>query len=196
MKSLLKFTSTVGALGLGAILFAGCATAPPTETARDNLKNDADTTIKNMENMDASLSRFVDNSRAYAVFPNVGKGGLIAGGAYGRGVLYEHGMMTGYADITQATVGAQVGGETFSEIVVFQSDDALQRFKSGKLQFDANASAVLLSKGGAASANYANGVAVFVETKGGAMAEAAIGGQQFTFVPAGTNQNDNYNNNR
>jgi lipid-binding SYLF domain-containing protein len=117
------------------------------------------------------------------IFPNVGKGAWIVGGAYGRGVVYEQGQFVGYADISQATVGLQAGGQTYTELVVFEDKASLDRFKTGKLSFAANVSAVILKSGAAASAKYTDGVAVFVKPIGGAMVEAAIGGQQFTYQP-------------
>ena len=172
------------------LMVAGCSTAPKTEPERESLADEARTTLQRMQDTDATLREFLDNSIAYAVFPNVGKGGLVAGGAYGRGIVYQNGAMIGYADITQATVGAQVGGQTFSQVVVFQNQDALDRFKSGKLQLAANASAVALKTGAGASAKYTDGVAIFIDTRGGLMAEAAVGGQQLTFQ-AGDNPREN-----
>ena len=103
------------------------------------------------------------------------------GGARGQGVLYERGRHTAYCDLTQATVGAQAGAQTFSELLVFESQAALDRFKAGQLAFAADASAVALQRG-VATANlpFVDGVAVVVSPITGAMAEAAIGGQQFT----------------
>jgi lipid-binding SYLF domain-containing protein len=115
------------------------------------------------------------------IFPSVGKGGVIVGGAYGRGEVYEQGQLVGYADVTQATVGAQLGGQTFSELIVFENREAMDRFKRGNFEFAANVSAVALKAGAAAAARYTNGVAVFVKPEGGAMFEASIGGQKFTF---------------
>ena len=134
-----------------------------------------------MTKEDAGLQSFLDKSYGYVIFPKVGKGGLIAGGAYGRGVVYEQGRMIGYADLTQATVGLQAGGQTYSEVVAFENNEALDRFKQNKLDFSANASAVILKSGAAAAAKYQDGVAVFVMPRAGAMVEASIGGQKFEF---------------
>jgi hypothetical protein len=92
--------------------------------------------------------------------------------------------MIGYAGIAQLTLGVQVGGQTFSEIIAFQDRSALQRFKSGRWAFAANASAVLVKAGAAASSNYERGAAVFVSSEGGMMLEAAIGAQRFFYRPA------------
>ena len=169
---------------LPALLFVlvGCGTTPKTQEARENLHKKSDATLTAMKQKDASLDRFLEEAHAYAVFPAVGKGGLIAGGAYGRGVVYEQGEMVGYTDMSQATVGLQVGGQQFSELIVFQDANALTRFKSNNTELTANFSAVLITAGAATTARYRDGVAVFTDPKGGLMVEAAVGGQKFTYV--------------
>ena len=163
----------------------GCATAPKTESEKDALASEAESTLKAMEAADPTLRDFLQKSTGYAVFPNVGKGGLVVGGASGRGALYRtNGKMLGYARMEQATVGAQIGGQSFAEVIAFENEDALTRFTSNRLELTAQVSAVALKSGAAASAKYTNGVAVFTHVKGGLMAEAALGGQRFTFTPA------------
>jgi lipid-binding SYLF domain-containing protein len=161
----------------------GCQTAPPTEAKREALLDKSEDTLKQMEATDPGLNNFLSRSAGYVIFPEVGKGGYIVGGSYGRGTVYEKGQFIGYADISQATIGLQAGGQTFKELVVFETPTDLDRFKSGKVALAANLSAVALKTGAAASAKYTDGVAVFTEPIGGLMFEAAIGGQQFTFSP-------------
>ncbi len=136
-----------------------------------------------MQTADPSLSTLLAKSPGYAIFPRVAKGAAGVGGSYGRGEVYENGNLTGYADITQATVGLQAGAQEFREVVVFETLQDVERFKAGKLALAANLSAVALKAGAAGSARYTDGVAVFVDPIGGLMFEAAIGGQQFTYQP-------------
>jgi lipid-binding SYLF domain-containing protein len=172
------------ALGMLALGLLGCSTEPKTEEAKATLHDDEQATLKEYTRMDPGFQNFLDRGVGYVVFPSVGKGGLIVGGANGRGELYEGGKMMGYADLTQASIGLQAGGQTFSEIIVFENQDALNRFKNNKLEFAANASAVALKAGASAQARFENGVAVFTHPKGGLMFEASIGGQKFNFKPA------------
>jgi len=95
--------------------------------------------------------------------------------------VYERSQHIGYSDLTQGTVGAQVGGQSFSELLVFENKAALERFKAGQVGFAAGASAVVLKSGVATNPNFIDGVAVIVQPVGGVMAEAALGGQQFTY---------------
>src|SRR5882757_9152730 len=100
---------------------AGCQTAPQSEAKRDTLDSDAQRTLDAMRSEDPSFGRFIDDAYAYAVYPTVGKGGLIAGGAYGKGEVFDHGRMIGYSDLTQATVGGTIGGESYTEVVAFEN---------------------------------------------------------------------------
>ena len=92
--------------------------------------------------------------------------------------------MVGYSKLTAASIGFQLGGQKFSEIIFFENEGAFAKFKSGEFGFDANASAVAATAGAAAKADYKNGVAVFVIADAGLMYEASIGGQQFKYEAA------------
>lgn len=175
------FLALVALVALGAL--SACQTTPTSTAARENLTDDAQAAVNRFEREDLGLKDFLNRAYGYAVFPDIGKGGLIVGGAYGKGRVYEQGRPIGYADLTQGTVGAQIGGQTYSEIIAFEHSNALNNFKANKLAFAANASAVAIKAGASTAAKYDNGVAVFTMTKGGLMAEASVGGQKFTYVP-------------
>src|SRR5688572_9060781 len=110
----------------------------------------------------------------YAVFPEVGKATAVVGAAFGKGEVFRGGKLIGYAAVAQLTIGIQLGGQTFSQIIAFQTKEAMDRFKAGRYALAANASAVLVKAGAAASANYERGVAVLVHSDGGMMLELAI----------------------
>lgn len=169
---------------LAAALLAGCQTDPQTDAKKDALHSEAEAALKQIYADDPGVRDLVNRSTGYAIFPNVGKGGLIVGGAYGRGLVYQQGRFMGYADLTQASVGLQLGGQTFKELLVFENSQAFDNFKTGKLKFTANASAVAVKAGAAAQARFTDGVAAFVQPNGGAMFELSIGGQEFSFKPA------------
>ncbi len=162
---------------------AGSGKSGQHAAARHGLVRDAETTVVAFRQADPSLSRFLEGAVGYAVFPTVDKGAAAIGGAYGRGVLFQRGEPIGRATLTQVTIGAQLGGQAYSEIVFFESKAALERFKEGQLAMAAQVSAVAASAGASANARYARGVAVFTLTKGGLMAEASVGGQRFAFRP-------------
>lgn len=132
---------------------------------------------------DPGMQRFFDKSAGYVVLPSVGKGGMGVGGARGRGLLYEGGSPTAVVTMTQLTIGFQLGGQAFSEFIFFKDDVALAEFKRGSFEFGAQVSAVAVTAGVSADADYSKGVAVFTQTKGGLMYEASVGGQKFSLEP-------------
>jgi len=144
---------------------------------------DARDAVGAFRSADPSLDAFFRNSVGYAVFPSVGKGGVGIGGAYGRGVLFEGGEPTGFTALKQGTVGVQLGGQSYRQLVFFEDAASMNDLKRGNLEFSAQVSAVAATEGAAADADYQQGVAVFTMRKGGLMFEASVGGQQFTFTP-------------
>ncbi|MEO6435333.1 MAG: lipid-binding SYLF domain-containing protein [Tepidisphaeraceae bacterium] len=169
--------------GFSLALVGGCSTAPKTEQAKQELRTDADQALAHFKSTDAGLEKLLANAVGHAVFPSVGKGGLIAGAAYGHGSVYEKGAFIGYADLRQGSIGAQIGGQEFSQLIVFQTPEALYKFKNNNFTFGADASAVALKSGAAAQTEFKDGVAVFADAKSGLMASAALTGQKFTFLP-------------
>lgn len=168
-----------------SLAVASCATAPKTASERSDLQARAETTLRTMQSRDASLKPLLDSAYGYAVFPDIGKGGFVAGGAHGRGVVFEQGRPTGFVQLSQASLGAQIGAQTFAELIVFADRESLQRLKQGNFSISGNASAVVLTTGAAASTRYANGIAVFVMPRGGVMAELSVSGQQINYEPIG-----------
>jgi lipid-binding SYLF domain-containing protein len=166
----------VVALALGA-----CATAPVSVEGKADIEKDAAATLAAAKSADPTLAPVFNSSAGYAVFPTVGKAAAGFGGAYGRGVLYERGRAVGYCDLSQATVGLQLGGQTYSEIIAFETKEAVETFKQGNFRFAAQATAVALKSGAGANAKYTDGVAVFTMDETGLMYEAAVGGQKFSY---------------
>jgi lipid-binding SYLF domain-containing protein len=155
---------------------------PNTATRPATIREEVKATLKRLKAKDPGLRQLLKDAYGYAVFPSVGKAALVIGGAYGRGAVFEQGKLIGLATIGQTTIGVQVGGDTFSEIVLFEDEQALERFREGKLKFAANASAVIVKAGAQATNNYEKGVQTLAYSRGGMMLEAAIGGQKFRFT--------------
>jgi lipid-binding SYLF domain-containing protein len=126
------------------VLFAavGCSTVPKSAEGKPQVEARAATAVSQAKATHPSMARVIGRSMAYAVFPRVGKGGLIVGGAWGRGVLYEGDRIVGYCDLTQGSFGLQAGGQAYAEIIAFSTGQALDQFKNGSFAFDAQATAV------------------------------------------------------
>jgi len=147
--------------------------------------------------------RFFQNCYGYAVFPGIGKGGFVVGGAHGNGHVFVHGQYVGDTSMTQLSVGFQLGGEGFSQIIFFQDKRAFEEFTRGNFEFGADVTAVAITAGAEGSVGttgasagasggmkdattagqYYRGMAVFTIVRGGAMYQATVAGQKFTYTP-------------
>ena len=159
-------------------------------TTTKSIEQEAVSTLRMLEKKDPGLKRLLNKAYGYAVFPSVGKASLVVGGSYGKGAVFAKGKFIGYATIGQTTIGVQIGGDTFTEVIVFKDHKDFDNMKRGKLAFAADASAVLVKAGAAAARGFGNGTRAFVYGSGGMLIEAAIGGQKFNFKPAGAGQKE------
>lgn len=155
--------------------------------------------------MAGESGKFFKTAYGYAIFPTIGKGAFVVGGAYGDGKVFVGSKHVGNSTMTQVSVGAQWGGQAFSQIIFFEHEQAFRDFTSGNFEFSAQASAVAITAGVSAEANtgggtsagisggrndaatasggYRKGMAIFTIAKGGLMFEVALGGQKFTYTP-------------
>jgi lipid-binding SYLF domain-containing protein len=157
----------------------------PEEQKPDKLSQQVEQIKKQWQGKDGSFNPTLKKAYGYAIFPEVGKGGFIVGASHGTAEVYEKGKLIGRAKMTQTTIGAQVGGQTFAEVILFKNKKALDRFKNSRFEGSVAATAIGGKKGAAAATKYKDGVAIMVLPLKGAMAEAAVGGQKFKFEPLG-----------
>jgi lipid-binding SYLF domain-containing protein len=164
-------------------LMAACSTGSVSKEERDTLLKQAQASRQEWNKVDPQFEAFAKKGYGFAFFPEITKGGFVVGGAHGQGVVYEKGQHVGYADLTQMSVGFQAGLQDYSQLIVFENQPAMDRFKRNEIDFGANASAIVADKGAAINAQFVDGVAVFVRPTRGAMAEASLAGQQITYLP-------------
>jgi lipid-binding SYLF domain-containing protein len=180
MRKTVIFITTI-AFGL----FASIASAFEPDL-NNEMELDVQRAIIQIKQRDPGIQKFFDNSAGYAVYPSVGKGGIVVGGAYGRGLVIENEQVNGYTALSQATIGLQLGGQKYAQFIFFKDETALNHFKRGNFEFGAQASAVAITAGASADANYDSGVAIFTNAGGGLMFEGSVGGQRFSYEPKET----------
>jgi len=149
----------------------------------DRMELDVARAIVDVKAADPGMETFFEKAAAYAVFPSVSKGGVVIGGAYGKGLVIVNDQVDGYTSMSQATIGLQLGGQKYAQFIFFRDETALNHFKRGNFEFGAQASAVAITKGASADANYDGGVVIFTHAGGGLMFEGSVGGQKFTYEP-------------
>ena len=198
-RALVVFAVTTFAIGAGA----GCSSAPKTSEEKAAANTEATSALARFKAADPSLDNVLNSAVGYVIFPSVGKGGLVVGGAHGDGRVYEKGRYIGDTSLNQVSIGFQAGGQAYSEIIFFENEAALKSFTSGNFEFGADASAIAITasadakagtsgasagasvtKDNAATAGkYYKGMAVYTVAKGGLMFEAALAGQKFNYKP-------------
>jgi lipid-binding SYLF domain-containing protein len=178
--------NTVGAMIVGVVaamgFLGGCTTAPQTEAGRAALAARVDGTLGAMKQANMTLDATLGAAAGYAVFPKVGKGAIWLGAAYGKGELFSKGSRQGYCDLFQMSLGFQAGGQGYSQVLVFETQEAFDAFKQGKFRFAANASAVVLTAGAGVTAPHGSAVSTYVADPAGFMYEAALGFQSYRYV--------------
>lgn len=151
--------------------------------AQENDVDEARNTINAFTEKDPGMEKFFSSAVGYAVFPGIGKGGLGVGGASGKGTVFKGGAAVADVRMTQVTVGFQAGGQKYSEIIFFETEETYNEFISGSYEFAAQVSAVALASGASADAAYQDGILVVTMSIGGLMYEASLGGQKFKITP-------------
>lgn len=165
-----------------AVIMAGSSSMAQTSGKEKKLIRDSKNAKADFISTDGLMSSLFANSYAYVIFPNVGKGGIGIGGAAGNGIVFEQGIIIGKARMTQLSIGFQLGGQAYREVIFFETKADLDRFKEDKFEFSAQASAVAATAGASANVKYHEGVMIFTQQKGGLMYEASVGGQKFDFT--------------
>jgi lipid-binding SYLF domain-containing protein len=173
MKSILRNTILVPLL-LAAVssTFTACA---------EDLEAKSTEAVQNFKKTDPGLTKFFDKAAGYAILPSVGEGGFIIGGQRGDGLVYEKDKLVGKVTMSEVSLGAQVGGGSFAELIFFETPEALKDFQQSQWVMSAKAKAAVAASGVAENAKYDQGVAIFTLPKSGVMVAAALGGQKFKY---------------
>lgn len=147
----------------------------------DELQLSAAKAILDLKKSDPGMDKFFNGAAGFAVFPKVGKGGIGIGGAHGKGLVIVDDKAIAKTSLSQVTVGFQLGGQVYAQFIFFEDETALGHFQRGNFELGAQASAVAVTLGASADADYDKGVAVFTHVGGGLMYEATVSGQKFSY---------------
>ena len=165
-------------------LILGLSTAWAWEPDPNNKDQvDVQKAILDLKAKDPGMEDWFKGAAGYAVFPTVGKGAVGIGGAHGNGLVIAGDKVVGKTSMSQITVGLSLGGQSYAEFIFFKDNVALEEFKRGNYEMNAQASAVVVKTGASADASYNKGGAIFTNIAGGVMADVSVGGQKFTYEP-------------
>lgn len=170
-------------LSMTLILFLASHLSAQVGGWKPDLVADSQKALEEMIEKQPKLQSYKDKAYGYAVFPRVTKGAVGVGGAGGKGVVFKNHVPMGQSTLKQATIGFQLGGQQYMEVIFLENEEAYNKFTNKKVKFDGQASAVAITVGGSVDVAFKDGLAVFTQTRGGLMYEASIGGQHFSFKP-------------
>ena len=170
-----QFKNSTILILLLSIVFAFNANSQINNWNPDLVKDSNEALAKMIEDT-PKLNSFKDKAYGYAVFPNVTKAGIGIGAAAGKGVVYKNHEIVGSSKLKQVSIGLQLGGEQYGEVIFFENQESFDNFTNGNLKFNAQASAVAITAGASVDVAYQDGVAVFTRTLGGLMYQASLGG--------------------
>lgn len=183
MKSTCHWATALGlALGLATDLQAANRRTRA-EQKQEELAAAVQAAVDQFQRADPDLQRLFEQSAGYVVFPRIAKGAAGVGGAHGAGQVFEKGGVIGEARMTQVTIGFQLGGQVYSEVIFFETPARLKDFKDERVEFSAQVSAVAAAEGASRNAKYDHGVLIFTLAGKGLMYEASVGGQKFNYRP-------------
>jgi lipid-binding SYLF domain-containing protein len=182
MKAVRKIGFLTALAGLA--LFAGAAVA-------------AESTAQIDSSVQATLDRFyaehvgdrdlVNKASAVLVFPSVTKGGVGVAGEHGDGALLIDGVVVGHYQVTGVSVGATVGGARRSEIILFMTREARDKFQNSKgwtIGADAGVAVAKLGAGGEFdSETLRHPVVAFVMDEHGLIADLSLEGAKVSRLP-------------
>ncbi len=163
------------------LLMPACASSPKNSEQRAELGEHVRRTLDRFREADPDLITAMSRAHGFAVIPRVAKAGAGVGAAHGWGEVFERGRHVGYAEVTQATVGLQLGTQHYSELILFDDEAAMQRFQTNPLSFTAQTNSA--GPGMLADAGTHEGVRVCTLSQDGVMLEISLGGQSLKFVP-------------
>ena len=158
--------------------------AKDAQSAKVERNPDVNETIAKFKAKDPSIEALFAKSAGYFIVPTVGEGAFILGGGHGSGEAFEGGAYIGQISVSEVSIGAQVGGQSYSELVFFEKEADVRKLKEGSFAFNAEVTAIAADKGAAQNGTFTDGTMAFILPKKGLMASAAIGGQKITFTAA------------
>ena len=173
--------------GLSLILLAapiaGCGVIPQRgETATQAELAAAEAALAEVAS-DERLEPFFSQAEIVAVYPNGFRGGFGFGGAIGHGLVFQRGQVIGRSSMYQISVGANVGGQFYRQVLFFRSQAAFERVMADVMEFAGQANLAVAQLGGAATPSFNTEVAMFTQLRGGLLLEGSVGAHRYTFRP-------------
>lgn len=133
---------------IGLALFSLLASAASVAESKAEIDASVSEARKQFHLLDASHESLEQKAAGVLIFPRVTKGGAGVAGERGEGALQVKGKTVGYYSVTSASIGLTLGVSQRSEIIMFMTQEALDKFTaSNGWSIGADTGIALISKG-------------------------------------------------
>ncbi|MDR0457720.1 MAG: twin-arginine translocation pathway signal [Burkholderiaceae bacterium] len=131
----LQTLGVAAALAIGGMAMTGCTTTPAdsqgsAQSARQAIDTNVGATLSRLYNTVPGTREMVQKANGVLVFPSVVGGSLIVGAEYGKGALRVNGRTENYYSTTAGSIGLQAGGQSRAIIYIFNTKEALDKFRN------------------------------------------------------------------
>jgi lipid-binding SYLF domain-containing protein len=131
-------------------------------------------------------TEYLKGAKGMLVMPGITKAGFVIGGKYGQGALLVGSNIVGYYSLAEGSVGWQIGAEQYDMVILFMTDDVLNKFKrSENWEAGIDAEITLIAKGAEVSVETLRSqhpIAGFIFGQKGLMGGLSIKGAKFTRI--------------
>ena len=136
------------ALIAGLTMLVLIASAPSFALTKAQIDARADRALAHFYKLNPKHKELADKAVGILIFGRVTKGGAGVAGEFGEGALRSNGATVDYYSVASASVGLTLGVARHSEVILFMTQDALEKFrKSQDWSAGADTSFAVVSKG-------------------------------------------------
>jgi lipid-binding SYLF domain-containing protein len=155
-------------------------------SSAQEINDAANATLHRFVQQNPSAEELGRKAAGVLVFPSVVKAGMLVGGQYGEGVLIVRGNAAGYYNIVSASLGFQLGVQSFSIIIIFVTEEALadfQRAYGWKVGIDGSIVVVTLGAAGSIDTdNISSPIIAFITDQEGLMYSLSLEGSKISRI--------------
>ncbi|MDO5652929.1 MAG: YSC84-related protein [Brachymonas sp.] len=138
LRTHLRSVAVAATVALGGFAITACTTTPPHAAQpavvvnRTSVDSQVDATLARLYTAVPGSRDMVQRAAGVLVFPAVVGGSFIVGAEHGQGALRVGGRSVDYYSTTSGSIGFQAGAQSKAVIYVFNSADALKKFRASE----------------------------------------------------------------
>ncbi len=152
----------------------------------EDLSKDSDQALAMLVKANPVAADISTKAKAFLIFPNIVKAGLIFGGAYGEGILKQDNKISGYYNSVTASFGWQAGAQSYGYVVFLMSDKAIKYINDTKgWEIGVGPTVVMVNEGIAknlSSSSLKDDAYAFIFDQQGLMASLSIEGTKISQI--------------